>query len=51
LPKPYSTSRTGPKFYSDYTFGVWREAPDGAEELVPVGKAYHGFTDEEPSTR
>ena len=34
-------------FYSDYTFGVWREAPDGAEELVPVGKAYHGFTDEE----
>jgi DNA ligase-1 len=34
-------------FYSDYTFGVWRETPDGAEELVPVGKAYHGFTDEE----
>ena len=34
-------------FYSDYTFGVWREAPDGVEELVPVGKAYHGFTDEE----
>jgi DNA ligase-1 len=30
-------------FYSDYTFGVW--APDGA--LVPVGKAYFGFTDEE----
>jgi len=30
-------------FYSDYTFGVWRE--DGA--LVPVGKAYFGFTDEE----
>ncbi len=29
-------------FYSDYTFGVWREA-----ELVPVGKAYFGFTDEE----
>jgi DNA ligase-1 len=29
-------------FYSDYTFGVWRE---GA--LVPVGKAYFGFTDEE----
>jgi len=29
-------------FYSDYTFGVWRE-----EELVPVGKAYSGFTDEE----
>jgi DNA ligase-1 len=33
-------------FYSDYTFGVWRNGPDG-EELVPVGKAYHGFTDEE----
>jgi DNA ligase-1 len=33
-------------FYSDYTFGVWREGPDGAE-LVPVGKAYFGFTDEE----
>ncbi len=29
-------------FYSDYTFGVWK---DGA--LVPVGKAYFGFTDEE----
>ncbi|TYR29414.1 cisplatin damage response ATP-dependent DNA ligase [Mesorhizobium microcysteis] len=29
-------------FYSDYTFGVWRE-----DELVPVGKAYFGFTDEE----
>jgi DNA ligase-1 len=33
-------------YYSDYTFGVWREGPDG-DELVPVGKAYHGFTDEE----
>ncbi len=30
-------------FYSDYTFGLWRD--DG--ELVPVGKAYSGFTDEE----
>ncbi|HEY0421035.1 MAG TPA: cisplatin damage response ATP-dependent DNA ligase [Acetobacteraceae bacterium] len=29
--------------YSDYTFGLWRE--DG--ELVPVGKAYSGFTDRE----
>ena len=28
--------------YSDYTFGAWRGA-----ELVPVGKAYSGFTDEE----
>jgi DNA ligase-1 len=33
-------------FYSDYTFGVW-SGPEGAEELVPVGKAYFGFTDEE----
>lgn len=29
--------------YSDYTFGVWTD--EG--ELVPVGKAYFGFTDEE----
>jgi DNA ligase-1 len=29
-------------FYSDYTFGLWR-----GSELVPVGKAYSGFTDEE----
>ena len=34
-------------FYSDYTFGCWREAPDGGRELAPVGKAYFGFTDEE----
>jgi DNA ligase-1 len=33
-------------FYSDYTFGVWRSGPEG-DELVPVGKAYFGFTDEE----
>ena len=33
-------------FYSDFTFGVWREK-DGADELTPVGKAYFGFTDEE----
>lgn len=33
-------------FYSDYTFGVWRNGPEG-DELVPVGKAYFGFTDEE----
>jgi DNA ligase-1 len=33
-------------FYSDYTFGVWRTAEAG-DELVPVGKAYFGFTDEE----
>jgi DNA ligase-1 len=29
-------------YYSDYTFGVWK-----GDELVPVGKAYFGFTDEE----
>jgi DNA ligase-1 len=33
-------------FYSDYTFGVWTSGKDG-DELVPVGKAYFGFTDEE----
>jgi ATP-dependent DNA ligase len=33
-------------FYSDYTFGVWRRGENG-DELVPVGKAYFGFTDEE----
>ena len=38
-------------YYSDYTFGVWRETADEdgkpLRELVPVGKAYSGFTDEE----
>jgi DNA ligase-1 len=29
-------------YYSDYTFGVWC-----GDELVPVGKAYFGFTDRE----
>jgi DNA ligase 1 len=29
-------------FYSDYTFGAWRD-----DALVPVGKAYSGFTDDE----
>ncbi|MBR0752961.1 ATP-dependent DNA ligase [Bradyrhizobium jicamae] len=33
-------------YYSDYTFGVWTNGDDG-EQLVPVGKAYFGFTDEE----
>jgi DNA ligase 1 len=33
-------------YYSDYTFGVWTRGESG-EELVPVGKAYFGFTDEE----
>ena len=30
-------------YYSDYTFGCWT----GEGELLPVGKAYFGFTDEE----
>ncbi|MBV6631467.1 MAG: cisplatin damage response ATP-dependent DNA ligase [Alphaproteobacteria bacterium] len=35
-------------FYSDYTFGAWRPKADGeGRELVPVGKAYFGFTDDE----
>src|SRR5579862_1811799 len=33
-------------YYSDYTFGVWTGGRDDAQ-LVPVGKAYFGFTDEE----
>jgi DNA ligase-1 len=36
-------------FYSDYTFGVWAgpQGEDQTSELVPVGKAYFGFTDAE----
>lgn len=33
-------------YYSDYTFGVWTDGEEG-DRLVPVGKAYFGFTDEE----
>jgi DNA ligase-1 len=33
-------------YYSDYTFGVWTQG-DSGEELVPVGKGYFGFTDDE----
>ncbi len=29
-------------FYSDYTFGCWQD-----NQLLPIGKAYSGFTDEE----
>ena len=29
-------------FYSDYTFGAWED-----NQLLPIGKAYSGFTDEE----
>ncbi|MCJ2184263.1 cisplatin damage response ATP-dependent DNA ligase [Novosphingobium sp. 1949] len=34
-------------FYSDFTFGCWDGDPDAGAELLPVGKAYFGFTDEE----
>jgi DNA ligase 1 len=34
-------------YYSDYTFGTWTQALDGQRILVPVGKAYSGFTDAE----
>ncbi|MFM2044600.1 MAG: dependent ligase domain protein [Pseudomonadota bacterium] len=34
-------------FYSDYTFGCWTADPAAGGALVPVGKAYSGFTDEE----
>ncbi len=40
-----SGKRSG--FYSDYTFGCWNGDPDEGAELLPVGKAYSGFTDEE----
>ncbi|MBD9371424.1 cisplatin damage response ATP-dependent DNA ligase [Rhizobium sp. ARZ01] len=33
-------------YYSDFTFGVWAGGPEG-DMLVPVGKAYFGFTDAE----
>jgi DNA ligase-1 len=33
-------------YYSDYTFGAWT-TENGEDVLVPVGKAYFGFTDEE----
>jgi DNA ligase-1 len=34
-------------YYSDYTFGCWNGDPEAGAELLPVGKAYFGFTDEE----
>ena len=34
-------------FYSDFTFGCWNGDPDQGAELLPVGKAYFGFTDAE----
>jgi DNA ligase-1 len=34
-------------YYSDYTFGCWTGGAAGEGELLPVGKAYQGITDEE----
>src|SRR3546814_19526736 len=34
-------------FYSDFTFDCWDGDPDQGADLLPVGKAYFGFTDEE----
>jgi DNA ligase-1 len=34
-------------YYSDFTFGCWAVGDDGTARLVPVGKAYSGYTDEE----
>jgi DNA ligase-1 len=34
-------------YYSDYTFGLWRDDGVGGQELVPIGKAYSGYTDAE----
>jgi DNA ligase-1 len=34
-------------WYSDYTFGCWTGEAAGQGELLPVGKAYSGVTDEE----
>ena len=34
-------------WYSDYTFGCWTGDPASGAELLPVGKAYQGITDQE----
>ncbi|KQT34802.1 ATP-dependent DNA ligase [Sphingomonas sp. Leaf412] len=34
-------------WYSDYTFGCWTDAPEEGGELLPVGKAYQGISDQE----
>ncbi|WP_017931123.1 cisplatin damage response ATP-dependent DNA ligase [Robiginitomaculum antarcticum] len=41
----YAQRGTGKRssYYSDYTFGLWNEE----DKLLPIGKAYFGFTDEE----
>ncbi|MEM9012568.1 MAG: cisplatin damage response ATP-dependent DNA ligase [Pseudomonadota bacterium] len=33
-------------YYSDFTFGAWTDGPEGPV-LLPVGKAYSGYTDSE----
>lgn len=44
----YAQRGTGKRssYYSDYTFGLWKTVK-GEERLLPIGKAYFGFTDEE----
>jgi len=44
----YAQRGTGKRssYHSDFTFGVWQQ-DGGADRLVPVGKAYFGFTDAE----
>jgi DNA ligase 1 len=34
-------------YYSDYTFGCWTGDPTAGGALLPVGKAYSGFSDSE----
>ncbi|MGI9521162.1 MAG: cisplatin damage response ATP-dependent DNA ligase [Hyphomicrobiaceae bacterium] len=34
-------------YYSDFTFGAWKTSGDGEDGLVPVGKAYSGYSDDE----
>jgi DNA ligase-1 len=34
-------------YYSDFTFGLWRDDGAGGRELVPIGKAYSGYSDAE----
>lgn len=46
----YAQRGTGKRssYYSDYTFGLWGPDPKTSEEsLLPIGKAYFGFTDEQ----
>ncbi|MGB6229451.1 MAG: cisplatin damage response ATP-dependent DNA ligase [Litorimonas sp.] len=46
----YAQRGTGKRssFYSDYTFGLWKNGEgDEDDKLLPIGKAYFGFTDEE----